>query len=167
VEFVLLLPVLLLLVFGILEFGRAINYWIDMTHLANEGARYASVNRWPTCTSQSQTTGTCNPTTLKEYLVARANTDELRDQLNASDGVQICYPDDTTASVPPTAQDMMPGDPIRVIVNAHITLPVLDSLLGLLGSSGKLDMRSTSTMRLEWIPDRLNSAAEGMVNDCP
>jgi TadE-like protein len=155
---VLLLPLFLLLVFGMIEFGRVFNYWIDMTHLASEGARYASVNRWPTCTSQSQSTGTCNPTTLKEYLVARGNTGELRGQLSGSDGVQICYPE---AGAP------LPGKPIRVIINAHIDLPVLDSLLGLLGADGKLDMRATSTQRLEWIPDRFDTAAEGMIPSCP
>jgi TadE-like protein len=155
---VLLLPLFLLLVFGMIEFGRVFNYWIDMTHLANEGARYAAVNRWPTCTSQSASTGTCNPTTLKAYLVARANTGELRSQLSASDGVQICYPE---------AGPQLPGKPVRVVINAHITMPVLDSLLGLLGADGDLDMRASSTQRLEWIPDRLDSVSEGMVTPCP
>jgi TadE-like protein len=158
VEMVIILPIFLLLVFGMIEFGRVFNYWIDMTHLANEGARYASVNRWPTCPGQSASSGACNPTTLKAYLVARANTGELRTQLNGADGVQVCYPE---------AGPLLPGKPVRVIINAHIAMPVLDSFLGLLGADGDLDMRSTSTMRLEWTPDRLDSVAEGMVTPCP
>src|SRR5215211_6519497 len=44
VEFALILPFLLLLVFGITDFGRAFFLRNDMTHLANETARYAVVN---------------------------------------------------------------------------------------------------------------------------
>src|SRR5215210_4185151 len=47
IEFVLLLPLLLVLLFGMLDFGKAYNYWIDETHLANEGARFAAVNKNP------------------------------------------------------------------------------------------------------------------------
>src|SRR5437868_458087 len=47
VEFALVLPVLLVILFGTLDFGKAYNYWIDETHLASEGARYAAVNQTP------------------------------------------------------------------------------------------------------------------------
>ena len=43
VEFALLLPVLLLLIFGIIDFGRAINAQITLTQAAREGARLASL----------------------------------------------------------------------------------------------------------------------------
>jgi Flp pilus assembly pilin Flp len=39
VEFALVLPILLLLVFGIVEFGLAFNRWITVTHAAREGVR--------------------------------------------------------------------------------------------------------------------------------
>src|SRR5437588_12608003 len=53
VEFALVLPLLLLLLFAIVDFGKAINYWLDETHLANEGARWAAVDNWPTKGTQS------------------------------------------------------------------------------------------------------------------
>ena len=43
VEFALLLPVLLLILFGIIDFGRAISYQITLTQAAREGARVASL----------------------------------------------------------------------------------------------------------------------------
>ena len=46
-ELALVMPVLLLILFGMIDFGKAINYWIDETHLANEGARLAVVNSNP------------------------------------------------------------------------------------------------------------------------
>ena len=60
-EFALVLPVFLLLVAGILSFGRVFFYWIQANHLANETARWAAVDRNPYA-----------PTTLKEKCASRA-----------------------------------------------------------------------------------------------
>lgn len=43
VEFALLLPLLMLLVFGIVDFGRALNAQITLTQAAREGARMAAL----------------------------------------------------------------------------------------------------------------------------
>jgi Flp pilus assembly protein TadG len=51
VELALVLPVLVLLLFGIVQFGLALNSANDETHLANEVARYASVNENPSSES--------------------------------------------------------------------------------------------------------------------
>jgi Flp pilus assembly protein TadG len=45
VEFALLLPVLLLLVFGLIDFGRALNAQITLTQAAREGARLAALGQ--------------------------------------------------------------------------------------------------------------------------
>lgn len=95
VEYALVLPLLLLLIFGILEFGRAVHYWIDGTHLANEGARYAAVNRNPGPGG-----------TLAQTIRDKASTSELRDGSSSVDRLQVCidYPNGTSAV----------GDPVRV-----------------------------------------------------
>lgn len=43
VEFVIILPVLIMLVFGIFQFGLAFSKYISLTHAAREGARLAAV----------------------------------------------------------------------------------------------------------------------------
>ena len=43
VEFALVGPILFLLVLGILDFGRALNYYNTLTQLAGQGARAAAV----------------------------------------------------------------------------------------------------------------------------
>ena len=43
VEFALILPILIMLVFGIFQFGIAYNNYIALTHAAREGARLAAV----------------------------------------------------------------------------------------------------------------------------
>ncbi|MFF1828831.1 TadE/TadG family type IV pilus assembly protein [Paenarthrobacter sp. NPDC058040] len=44
VEMAILLPVLLLILVGIVEFGRALNVQVSLTQAAREGARYAAVH---------------------------------------------------------------------------------------------------------------------------
>ena len=45
VEFAIIAPLLLLLVFGIIEFGRAYNAQNSLTHAAREGAREYAITR--------------------------------------------------------------------------------------------------------------------------
>ena len=45
IEFALILPVLIVLVFGIIEFGRAFNADISLTHAAREGAREYAITQ--------------------------------------------------------------------------------------------------------------------------
>ena len=47
VEFALVVPILLVLLMAMLDFGKAFNYWIDETQLASSGARWAVVNTGP------------------------------------------------------------------------------------------------------------------------
>ena len=46
-EFALIVPVFMLIVVGMLAFGRVFFYWIGANHLANETARWAVVDRNP------------------------------------------------------------------------------------------------------------------------
>ena len=53
VEFALLLPILLLIVFGIVDFGRAYNAQVTLTQAAREGVRLAALNQ-PNVVSRTQ-----------------------------------------------------------------------------------------------------------------
>lgn len=55
VEFALLLPLLLLIIFGLVDFGRALNAQITLTQAAREGARVAALGG---ATSQVQSRAT-------------------------------------------------------------------------------------------------------------
>jgi Flp pilus assembly protein TadG len=57
VEFALLLPVLLLLVCGLIDFGRALNAQITLTQAAREGARLAALGE-PNVVSRTQAAAT-------------------------------------------------------------------------------------------------------------
>ncbi|HXP19691.1 MAG TPA: TadE family protein [Streptosporangiaceae bacterium] len=57
VEFALLLPVLLLLIFGVIDFGRALNAQVTLTQAAREGARLDALNQ-PNVVSRTQAAAT-------------------------------------------------------------------------------------------------------------
>jgi Flp pilus assembly protein TadG len=132
VEFALILPVLALLLFGMLDFGKAFNYWIDETHLANEGARWAVVNKNPASAG-----------TLQEYIRSQATTPELRNggTPSVADPVRVCV------EFPAGTSNV--GDPVRVTVTAtYKWLALIAQRL----SVTQTDISGAATMRLEAKP---------------
>src|SRR5918992_653966 len=57
VEFALILPLFLILVIGLIQFGVGLNYWLDLNRLANQGARWAVVNCNPASSKVCETSG--------------------------------------------------------------------------------------------------------------
>ena len=132
-EFALVAPLLLVILFGMLDFGRVFNYWIDATHLANEGARWAVVNKNPSSSG-----------TLQDYIREQADTDELRNGGSTAlpDPLQVCisFPNGSTV-----------GNPVKVTATATYNwLPFLSSQA--LGGLTSTTVSSSSTMRLEAPP---------------
>lgn len=129
VEFALVLPVLMLLVLGMLDFGRAYNYWIDETHLANEAARLAAVNGTPSGGSS-----------LQSYIRSQASSNELRNgSSSVSSPLQVCV------SFPSGTSNV--GDPVTAEARAtYRWLP----FLGL--SVTQTTITGRATMRLEAKP---------------
>jgi Flp pilus assembly protein TadG len=132
VEFALILPVLALLFFGMLDFGKAFNYWIDETHLANEGARWAVVNKNPASSGS-----------LQQYIRNQVTTNELRTGGTSSvpGPVQVCidFPSGTSNV----------GDPVRVTLSAtYRWLGVISARTSITQTT----ITGASTMRLEARP---------------
>lgn len=129
VELALVLPVLLLIVMGILWFGRALNYTQDETRLANVAARYAAVDQVPPGANGS----------LAEWVRSEADSEELRKGTGDVEGppkVCIAYPDGKESV----------GDPVEIRMSATFKwMP----LLGLKTSS---TIKGSATMRIEVPP---------------
>jgi Flp pilus assembly protein TadG len=101
VEFALLLPIMLLILMGILWFGRAMNYAQDATHLANEAARFAAVNVNPA--QLPGASATCSGLSLQACIQSQADSNELQ-----SGNATLCvsFPNGTSNT----------GDPVKVTV---------------------------------------------------
>jgi hypothetical protein len=128
VEFALVLPVLLLVVMGILWFGRALNYSQDETRLTNVVARYASVDQVPPGAGSS----------LVEWVRSQADTKELSEGTGDVEGPpEVCvrFPSGTGV-----------GNPVEVKMTAKFKwLPILN-----VGVSSKIV--GSATMRIEVPP---------------
>lgn len=146
VEFALVLPLLLTIVFGVMDFGKAMNYWIDQTHLANEGARWAVVNR-----DISSLPGACaGSLTLQAYLRCSADSSELKD--NSA----VCV--DFLGNPDPQV-----GDPVQVRMQIEYNwLPWFPNVIP--SWSTTTTIRGEATMRLEARPTNYSQA--GNIGTC-
>jgi Flp pilus assembly protein TadG len=91
VEFALVAPLLFLLLFGVIDFSRLLNYYNEQTQLAGLGARAAAVSRNPDGTAAS---GTSIQTQLAETYA--------KGQLNKNTSVCISFPDGSGVGNPVT-----------------------------------------------------------------
>ena len=136
VEFSLILPVLLIMVFGIIEFGMGIRSYISLTNATREGARFAAVGN-PAGSFPSQCNGTTTTTVIGRTCVAV----EGLNRANMT-SVEVAYPN-----------GQAPGE--SVIVSADYTYNYITPLGDIMHffSGGTLTESlalSTSTdMRLE------------------
>jgi Flp pilus assembly protein TadG len=118
-EFALILPIFMVIVAGLLGFGRVFFYWIEANHVANETARWAIVDQNPYA-----------PTTLQKHAADSATTE-------FSTG-----PDQTTVCIQREGATLNLGDPLTVTVAKPFAfVPIL--------GIGKITIRASSTMRVE------------------
>ena len=118
-ELALVLPLLLVLMLGMLDFGKAFNSWIDETHIANEGARLASVG-YPAVVSGCDGATAPNPNVcLAQYIQQGADLGELKSGRTgdayaaAQSAAQVCISYPTN---PATTTFGNIGDPVQVTV---------------------------------------------------
>jgi Flp pilus assembly protein TadG len=140
VEFTLALPLLLLILFTIIDLATALNYWNDETNLANVAARFASVAG---ASTNPGTTGStiplCGSTaaasqTVSTYVNCVAAGDS--GNLTGSNGVKACITDQTTSGA------YNQGDAIQVQVS--YTYTPIGFIHGL-----SIPISSSATMYLE------------------
>jgi Flp pilus assembly protein TadG len=132
-EFALVLPVLILVLFGIVDFGRGFNYWNDATHISAEGARFAVVNRRPDPNSAAS---------LQVQLRDQADTADLRtggsSTLPTPAQVCITFPNGTSNI----------GDPVQVAMTfTYHWLPIMDTVSTLIDKNKSFVATTTFTAR--------------------
>jgi hypothetical protein len=134
VEFALIAPLLFLLLFGIIDFGRALNYYNQVTQLAGQGARAAAVNRLP---DGSQ----IPPSPAGDTAIQSQLATQYTAQPELKSGIVVCI-----TQVPTHV-----GDPLTIKVKYRFTfLPLVGLAASALG--GGLDLISTQTVRAEVVP---------------
>jgi TadE-like protein len=158
VEFALIAPLFLMLVVGIIQFGIGLNYWLDLNRIANQGARWAVVDKYPNCNGTPGSPGCgavfplpdspANPN-LKRYLESEGVSGGL--EPNAT----ICFerPTGTLPTDPlPASAASQVGQPVTVRVEDEFSFEPIVNLFD-------LTLRGKATMRIEQAPVVLRSQA--------
>jgi Flp pilus assembly protein TadG len=137
VEFAFVLPVLVLIILGIIYFGRYEDYSNQETQLAETGVRWAAVG-WKSSnyTMPSSCTGT--NATLQCYIRAQAQP-ELRSGSSDVTQAQVWIYQPASATL-----GYVSGQPLRVCVVSTVTFP---SPIG----SPPITMAQIGTMRIEQV----------------
>jgi Flp pilus assembly protein TadG len=145
VEFALVAPLLFLLVFGIIEFGRALNAYNQITQLAGQGARAAAVNRNPDGTQIAASTGTVDNADCGGHSYSiQCQLSKFYAKNDGLTNVSACI-----TSTPPDGQHPFPGT-----VGAPLTVRVkyvYNFTTGLFGFA-HITLSSTQTERAEATP---------------
>jgi Flp pilus assembly protein TadG len=137
VELALVLPLLLLIVFGIIDFGIAINTQDSATTVANYAARQSSVIP-ATTTSEPCPSPQAAATTLDAWVTCEASSWAP----GVSTPSTVCVADYSGGGTTNTHAYAL-GDPVTVKVTVPFTLPIS------LGSLLSPTIKQTATMRLE------------------
>jgi hypothetical protein len=138
VEFVLIAPLLFLLVGGIVQIALALNYWLDMQRIANQGARWAVVARYPLPDgTMCRIDNVCASDPAEEdSLQSVLSNDAQSDGLRPSVCISFPHPADAEASGGNI------GDPVRVRLESNFTfVPIL--------GIGTLTLGADAEMRIE------------------
>ncbi len=144
VEFALIAPLLFLLLFGVIEFGRVLNYYNDLTQLSGQGARAAIVSRNPDGSAVGTSNADCpsNGQTIQCQLGKTYPTDgELKN------GISVCLgtmASDGTITAPATP--LAVGAPITI--RTKFTYNFIANIFGF----GSITLTSTQTERNEATP---------------
>jgi hypothetical protein len=164
VEMALVLPLLLFLALGIVDFGKAINYWNDSNQIAADAARYAAVNGNPGAGKTTCGVGADQAcTTFADWVRRQADTNELGygaagvakadddgvKRASTNGALQVCVDF-------PNAGAKTVGNPIKITIKTDYSLiPFLNSEPVPNGGEhrkaffGHIVIKGEATMRLE------------------
>jgi hypothetical protein len=127
VEFALIVPLFLVIVVGVIQFGIGLNYWMDLNKIANQGARWAVVNKYPDCPAPGPPGPGC---TLVEHLETQALSEGIQPKID------ICFTDSADGAV---------GEPVRVRARHELRFAALLDMWS-------ITLKGEATMRIEQEP---------------
>jgi Flp pilus assembly protein TadG len=137
VEFAMLLPVLIILMFAIFDFGLAMNHRVVISNAAREAARYAATGQAP------------------DNVKARA-VQQSEGLIASADDVSVTYYD-TNADGRLTS-----GDSVAVNINyAYKLVTILPLFFSDRTKAGPFEMNACTDMRLEQVPASAKAATSG------
>lgn len=153
VEFALVVPLLLVLMMGIIDFGRAWNVKQALTDAAREGARRAVVRDGAVKTGTAEAPGTVPAIILNRLAAAGLSTEDAWDPANHTASCSGWSTPAAEVSVPTIygcGWGANWGSEARVVIVAPYPFSILGPVLKLTGGNmGPVQMQASSVMRNE------------------
>lgn len=137
VEFALVLPVLMIILLGIIYYGRYVSYANDENQLASSAARWAAINLNP---------GSSSSLTLQQY-VANQAAPELADGSSGVGAVKVYlyYPTGSTGAI---------GQPVRACVTSTVNfIPILGVSSSTIVQTATTSVEDSQGSTPAWTPD--------------
>lgn len=128
VEFALVVPLIAAIVLILVDFGKSMNYWLDLQQVANEAARQAAVN------------GTVSDASIR----ARLKSKELEDGGADSSADAAC--------IAVTLTGTKVGDAVTVEISSNYHWFSFPLSLIPIGDRDSWKIKGSATMRLERVP---------------
>ncbi len=133
-ELAILAPILFLLLFGLVDFGRVFDAWLVTTNAAREGARYAAIYASQDYLSDAQV----------QDLSKKRALDYLKTGLGSRGDVTPPVMNDITVAIP----SRLPGDPVTVSVSLQVQVWALDMFFGNRFLPNPTNLQGRATMRI-------------------
>lgn len=129
VEFALLAPVLFLILFALVDFGRVFDAWLVSTNAAREGARYAAIYASEDYLTEAQV----------QQLSKQKTYDYLTNGLGGRSDVTYALSD-----IAVTVPSKVSGQPVTVNVTVRVEIWAMFSMF----VSNPADVQGQATMRI-------------------
>src|ERR1700694_1573807 len=147
-EFALILPVLMLILLGVVDFGRVFYYWTSIANAAREGARYGTTHP-----SAVATTCKADPNNIKYRVKQEAGTT----MVIADSNITVYWVDSSTGVTTNASANCnpLPGDqriyqnPNAVRVDVNYDFRAITPLISNFWGGGALRIGSSTTMVIE------------------
>ena len=133
IEFALVIGLFFMLVFGMVDFGLAINTKTQMTNAGREGARLGTVQ--------------LDPVVVEDRV---SETADNLDQVILAVTVECQMPDDTLCTGTHPAGDLRNGETgDSIVVTVDYQYNLITPLPGFIDTDNKIDLQSVTEMRIE------------------
>ena len=129
VELAFVLPILLMLVFGVIEFGRIYSAQLELNHVAREGARMGAINA-----DEEGEDIEYEIEDLVEDRVASLETDNITVQISPTSGSELVSGEDLT---------------VKIDYDVELLTPLFQMFLADGENANQMGLNSASTMRIE------------------
>lgn len=162
VEFALVLPIILVLVMGIIEFAKAFNYWEQTNQIASDTTRWIVVDQLPAFVDASGVSQPANTgpteTQYRNFAYAQLLGSELRSSTpnactNSSCGVRFCFTQGGGAGPNPTTG----WAATTTLITQYKPLSLISGKF----VGARINLKGSATMRLELPPSNTLTSDPG------